>query len=65
MLKAREAHIKNVTETAKSTLSKISEDTVLYEDMLQKLMIQATFQLLEDTAFVMCREQDVTMVEVC
>ena len=64
MLKARESHISAVSQTAQGQLSKISQNAALYEDMLQKLMIQASFQLLESNAFVICRESDAKVIEV-
>ena len=65
MLKAREGHIKNVSEAATAQLSQISQNHAVYEDIVQKLIIQATFQLLESTAFVICRQTDIKVIEVC
>jgi len=63
VLKARESHISAVSQTSQGQLSKISQNAALYEDMLQKLMVQATFQLLESNAFVICRQSDAKVIE--
>lgn len=63
VLKNRESHIKNVSEAAIAELSKIADNAELYRDMLQKLMIQAAFQLLEPNVYVICRENDSDVIK--
>ena len=51
-------------EAAQKELLKISQDKKAYNDMLEKLIIQSSFQLLEDKIYVICRECDKATVEV-
>ena len=64
VLKNREAHIKSVFETAQAQLANLSQDQSSYRDMLEKLLIQASFQLLEPNALIICRENDQQIIEV-
>lgn len=64
MLKAREVHVENLMEAAQKELLKISQDKKAYKDMLEKLIIQSCFQLLEDKIYVICKECDKATVEV-
>jgi len=63
VLKNREAHIKSVFETAQAQLANLSQDQSSYRDMLEKLLIQASFQLLEPNALIICRENDQQIIE--
>ena len=51
-------------EAAQKDLLKISQDKKAYNGMLEKLIIQSSFQLLEDKIYVICRECDKATVEV-
>ena len=64
MLKAREVHVENLMAAAQKELLKISQDKAAYKDMLEKLIVQSSFQLLEDKIYVICRECDKATVEV-
>jgi vacuolar-type H+-ATPase subunit E/Vma4 len=64
VLKAREAHVQNLMEAGQKDLLKISQDKKAYNEMLEKLIIQSCFQLLEDKIYVICRECDKATVEV-
>lgn len=63
VLKSRQGHIKSVAEEATAELFKISKNPKVYEDMLQKLIIQAAFQLLEPKVLLICREIDTQTIE--
>jgi len=63
VLKAREVHVQNLMEAAQKDLLKISQDKKAYNEMLEKLIIQSCFQLLEDKIYVICRECDKATVE--
>lgn len=63
VLKAREVHVENLMEAAQKELLKISQDKKAYKDMLEKLIIQSCFQLLEDKIYVICKECDKATVE--
>jgi len=63
ILKAREEHIANVNDKARSQLGQLSANKGEYQSMVEKLWIQACFKLLESDILVMCREQDVEIVK--
>jgi len=63
VLKAREEHIKNVLEEARHKLMEITKDPNTYQTVLQKLIAQGLFQLLEKELVIRCRQQDVRLVE--
>jgi len=63
VLKARESHVQNLMEAGQKDLLKISQDKKAYKEMLEKLIIQSCFQLLEDKIYVICRECDKATVE--
>jgi len=65
VLKAREEHIKNVLEEARHKLIEITKDQNMYQKVMQKLIAQALFQLLEKEVIIRCRQQDVRFVENC
>ncbi|CAG5089713.1 Oidioi.mRNA.OKI2018_I69.PAR.g12320.t1.cds [Oikopleura dioica] len=48
---------------AQKELLKISQDKDAYKSMLEKLIVQSSFQLLEDKVYVICRECDKSTVE--
>uniref|UniRef100_A0A1I7XR77 V-type proton ATPase subunit E n=1 Tax=Heterorhabditis bacteriophora TaxID=37862 RepID=A0A1I7XR77_HETBA len=62
-LKAREDHIRNVLEEAKTNLSKVSSDQSRYPSILKGLIMQALLQLLEKDVVLRCREKDLNLVE--
>jgi len=63
VLKAREEHIKNVLEEARHKLLEVTKDPNLYQKVLQKLIAQGLFQLLEKEVIIRCRQQDVRLVQ--
>ncbi|XP_054160424.1 V-type proton ATPase subunit E-like [Oppia nitens] len=63
VLKAREEHIRNVNEEARHKLMEVTKDPNLYQKVLQKLIAQSLFQLLEKQVVVRCRQQDIRIVE--
>jgi len=62
-LKAREEHIKNVLEEARHKLMDVTKDPNLYQNVLEKLIAQGLFQLLEPELVIRCRQQDVRLVQ--
>ena len=54
-----------INDKAKSQLTQLSANEAEYTKMLEKLWIQACFQLLEDDTVVTCREKDVSLLQVC
>jgi len=65
VLKAREEHIKNVLEEARHKLLEVTKDQNMYQKVLQKLIAQGLFQLLEKEVIVRCRQQDLKLVQNC
>lgn len=63
VLKTREDHIKNLLETARQRLSKKSSDKSDYARLLQGLITQGLFQLMEERAVIRCRHQDLQIVQ--
>jgi len=63
VLKAREEHIRNVLEEAKQKLVDVTKQQDMYEKVVQKLIAQGLFQLLEKTVVIRCRQQDVGVVQ--
>jgi len=63
VLKAREEHIRNVLEEARHKLLEVTKDSQMYSKVLQKLIAQGLFRLLEKHVVVRCRQQDVKLVQ--
>jgi len=63
VLKAREEHIRNVLEDTRKRLIDITKDPSQYQKVLEKLIAQGLFQLLEKDVSIRCRRQDVHLVE--
>jgi V-type H+-transporting ATPase subunit E len=63
VLKAREDHIKALTEDARKQLVVISKDANGYKKLLEGLIIQGLYQLIEDVVIIRCRQKDVKLVE--
>lgn len=53
-----------INDKAKSQLTQLSANEAEYTKMLEKLWVQACFQLLEDDTVVTCREKDVALLQV-
>jgi len=62
VLKAREDHISNVLEESKNRLSQLTRDPSRYKKILEGLLQQSFFQLLEEDVVVRCRKQDLTLL---
>lgn len=62
-LKKREDLIKNVLEEALQKLTEVSKDVELYQKVLQKLISQAVFLLIEPEIVIRCRKQDLGLIE--
>lgn len=63
VLKAREEHIKSVSEEARHKLIEVTKDQDMYSKVMQKLIAQCLFQLLEENVLIKCRQQDKSLVE--
>ncbi|XP_003787935.1 V-type proton ATPase subunit E 2 [Otolemur garnettii] len=63
VLRARNDLISKLLNDAKLRLSRIVEDPDIYQGLLDKLVLQALFRLLEPVMVVRCRPQDLLLVE--
>ncbi|XP_012612298.1 V-type proton ATPase subunit E 2 [Microcebus murinus] len=63
VLRARDDLISELLQDAKLKLSNIVEDPDIYQELLDKLVLQALFRLLEPVMIVRCRPQDLLLVE--
>ncbi|ESO08494.1 hypothetical protein HELRODRAFT_169350 [Helobdella robusta] len=63
VLKAREDHIKNILDETQRKLLSISNNAAQYKKLLEGLISQGLFQLLEDKVEIKCRKCDVALVE--
>jgi len=62
ILKAREDHMKLLLEEAIGRLATISKDKVRYQAMLQGLVSQGLFKLLEERVVIQCRKEDLGII---
>uniref|UniRef100_A0A8C8ZAW2 ATPase H+ transporting V1 subunit E2 n=1 Tax=Prolemur simus TaxID=1328070 RepID=A0A8C8ZAW2_PROSS len=63
VLRARDDLISELLHDAKMRLSQIVEDPDIYQELLDKLVLQALLRLLEPVMIVRCRPQDLLLVE--
>ncbi|XP_040849933.1 V-type proton ATPase subunit E 2 isoform X1 [Ochotona curzoniae] len=63
VLRARDDLISELLNDAKLGLCRLVEDPEVYQELLDKLVLQALLRLLEPTVIVRCRPQDVLLVE--
>ncbi|OTF73122.1 V-type proton ATPase subunit E-like protein [Euroglyphus maynei] len=63
ILKQREELIRDILEEARQKLAEVTKDADLYKKVMQKLIAQAVFRLIEPEVVICCRKQDLTLVE--
>jgi len=63
VLKCREDHIKTLRDDARKKLAELSKEIPGYKKLLEGLVIQGLYQLIEDTVLVRCRQKDVSLVQ--
>jgi len=63
MLKAQDNHIMVILDEARERLGEIASDKEKYKQILEGLLTQCLFQLLEPIAKIRCREQDLELVK--
>ncbi|XP_028814010.1 V-type proton ATPase subunit E 1a isoform X1 [Denticeps clupeoides] len=63
VLKARDDMIIDLMSEARQRLSNIAKDSVKYQTLLDGLLLQGFYQLLEPKVTIRCRKQDVDMVK--
>jgi len=62
LLKSREEAIQKVLEEAHKSLVKLSKSPA-YKDLLKKLIVQGLLKMEEEKVMVVCRQEDVSVVE--
>ncbi|XP_026220975.1 V-type proton ATPase subunit E 1a [Anabas testudineus] len=63
VLKARDDMITDLLNGARQRLSEIAKDPGKYSTLLEGLLLQGFYQLLEPKVVIRCRQQDVEMVQ--
>jgi V-type H+-transporting ATPase subunit E len=63
VLKAREDHIKTLLDEARQRLSAIARDQNGYKRLVEGLVTQGLYQMLEETVGIRCRQEDVQLVK--
>jgi V-type H+-transporting ATPase subunit E len=63
VLKAREDHIKQLRDDARKQLVVLTKDTNNYKRLLEALIAQGLYQLLEEHVVIRCRQKDLTIVQ--
>ncbi|NXH10337.1 VATE1 ATPase, partial [Bucco capensis] len=63
VLKARDDLIADLLNEARQRLAKVVKDTARYQTLLDGLVLQGFYQLLEPRVFVRCRKQDLPLVK--
>ncbi|XP_031562957.1 V-type proton ATPase subunit E-like [Actinia tenebrosa] len=63
ILKAQDDHVKCVLEECREQLGSVTKDSAKYKEVLQGLMTQGLFQLLEPKVIICCRQQDLDLVK--
>jgi len=62
VLKTREDHIKNLLEEARQRLGTLTRDQAGYTRLLEGLVTQGLFQMMEEKVIIRCRKQDLSLV---
>jgi len=63
VLKAREDHVKMLREDTRSRLVELSQDVAGYKKLLEGLIVQGLYQLIEENVTIRCRQKDVQHVQ--
>lgn len=63
VLKARDDLISDLLNEARLRLSRVAKDPSRYQTLLDGLLLQGFYQLLEPTVIIRCRRQDITLVK--
>lgn len=62
-LKAQDDHIQKVMDEAREKLGEVVKDTNKYKQVLEGLLTQCLFQLMEPVAMIRCRREDLELVK--
>lgn len=62
VLKVREDHVRSVLEEARRRLGVVTKSPAEYKKVLEKLILQALYQIMEPQVTLRCRQADVDIV---
>ncbi|KAK3098925.1 hypothetical protein FSP39_024309 [Pinctada imbricata] len=65
VLKTREDHLKRLMEEARDRLSTVTKETNKYKKVVEGLISQGLFQLLEPEVTIRCKSHEKSLVEEC
>lgn len=63
VLQSRDTMVEQVFQEAKQNLGRITENADAYRALLENLIVQGLFQLMETEVMVICRRKDVALVK--
>jgi len=63
LLKTQDDHIQKILDDARSRLGEVASDKNRYKQILQGLMTQCLYQLLEPVAQIRCRKEDLELIK--
>ncbi|XP_062276071.1 V-type proton ATPase subunit E 1a [Scomber scombrus] len=63
VLKARDDMIADLLHEARQRLAEIAQDPAMYSTLMEGLLLQGFYRLLEPKVTIRCRQQDVEMVQ--
>ncbi|KAF8504244.1 ATPase V1/A1 complex subunit E [Hysterangium stoloniferum] len=63
LLQAREQHLQDLFETARSAIVTLSQDEAKYAQLIESTIVQGLLQMLEPEVTVLGRKKDVLLVE--
>lgn len=62
-MKVREDHVRSVLDEARRRLGEVTKDPAKYQEVLQKLIVQGLFQIMEPKATIKSRQVDQGLIE--
>uniref|UniRef100_A0A667Z3W2 ATPase H+ transporting V1 subunit E1b n=1 Tax=Myripristis murdjan TaxID=586833 RepID=A0A667Z3W2_9TELE len=65
VLKARDDMISEMLNEARQRLANVAKDPARYQTLLDGLVLQGFYQLLEPKVTIRCRKQDVQLLQAC
>ncbi|KAM6221179.1 V-type proton ATPase subunit E 2 [Rhynchocyon petersi] len=63
VLRVRDNLVVDLLNVARQRLSRMVADPIIYQELLEKLLLQSLFQLLEPRVLIRCRQQDTLLME--
>uniref|UniRef100_U5EVT3 V-type proton ATPase subunit E n=1 Tax=Corethrella appendiculata TaxID=1370023 RepID=U5EVT3_9DIPT len=63
VLKVREDHVRNVLEESRRRLGEVTKDQTRYAQVLEALITQGLFQIMEPTVYVKGKQSDANLIQ--